>query len=390
LLIDRNVPPDVVGDDQRLRQVLLNLLNNAVKFTYKGFVHLDVSCQYAGNFQQQLRFSISDTGVGIAADKQDRLFKRFSQVDGSISREFGGSGLGLAICKRLVELMGGEIGFESRAGAGSTFWFSIPLVVPESLPSRAEQAHVQGGPERGRRILLVEDLDVNREIATAILRNAGYVIDAVPDGADAISAMKSKPYDLVLMDVQMPGMDGITATRILRALPPPVGNVPVIAMTANVLPDQIEGFVKVGMNGHVGKPFKPAKLIEIIEQHIDATGARLPDGAAPVQNGQAAIDQFQTLISPEQLDALLAMLARRLERFQSRRPNTDRKTLQEEVHRLASSAGLLGFSQLSETCAELDSVIGAKGDIDKLFEVARRQSMKALAELNVRLARTAT
>ena len=386
-LIDPAVPADVVGDDQRLRQVLLNLLNNAVKFTYKGFVQLDVTCIEAGNSQRHLKFSVSDTGVGIPSNKQDLLFKRFSQVDGSISREFGGSGLGLAICKRLVELMNGEIGFDSHTGAGSTFWFAFPLVVPEDGPPKSEPAIASGRTKGDRRILLVEDLEVNREIATAILSNSGYQVDAVPDGADAISAVKSGKYDLVLMDVQMPGMDGITATKILRALPLPLGGIPIIAMTANVLPDQIDGFIKAGMNGHVGKPFKPAKLIDTIETHIGFVETESRGTSAVTRNEEPAIDQLRGLISAEQLDALLKMLARRLDHFQSRHATTDQRALQEEAHRLASSAGLLGFRELSETCAQLDAAITGKQDIENLFDLARRQSLGALTALNSRLAR---
>ena len=388
VLIDPSVPSDVVGDDQRLRQILLNLLNNAVKFTYKGFVQLDVTCIETEDLQHHIKFSVSDTGVGIPSNKQDLLFKRFSQVDGSISREFGGSGLGLAICKRLVEMMAGEIGFDSRASAGSTFWFKIPLVMPKDISPKNEPAVVSDRAKRDRRILLVEDMEVNREIATAILSNSGYHVDAVPDGADAISAVKSGKYDLVLMDVQMPGMDGITATKILRSLPPPIGSIPIIAMTANVLPDQIDGFIKAGMDGHVGKPFKPAKLIDAIESHIGLGGAESrATPAAVTQKEEPAIDQLQALISPEQLDALLKMLTRRLDHFQSRHTRTDQRTLQEEAHRLASSAGLLGFRELSEACAQLDAAIVGEQDIENLFEVARRQSLGALAALNNRLAR---
>jgi PAS domain S-box-containing protein len=387
VLIDPSVPADVVGDNQRLRQVLLNLLNNAVKFTYHGFVQLDVACVDAGTSQRTVKFSVSDTGIGIPANRQDRLFKRFSQVDGSISREFGGSGLGLAICKRLVGLMAGDIGFESRSGDGSTFWFSIPLVISEDESATSELGIASGTSERGRRILLVEDMEVNREIAIAILRNGGYEVDAVPDGADAIAAVKSTTYDLVLMDVQMPGMDGITATKILRALPPPICGIPIIAMTANVLPDQIDGFLEAGMNGHVGKPFKPAKLIGLIESHIGLRNGHRPNEPVLPHSGQPAIDQLQALISQEQLDALLAMLARRLEHFQSGHAKTDHRMLQEEAHRLASSAGLLGFRELSETCAELDTAITENRDIENLFEAARRQSIGALAELKTKLTR---
>ena len=281
--------------------------------------------------------------------------------------------------------MAGEIGFESRAGAGSTFWFSIPLAVPDAATAADAPGRAPASATGERRILLVEDLEVNREIATAILGNSGYRVDAVPDGADAIAAVKSKSYDLVLMDVQMPGIDGVTATKIIRALPSPACDVPIIAMTANVMTDQIDGFIKAGMNGHVGKPFKPATLIGAIEAHIGAANPRATVQASVGRN-EPAIDQLRTMISPEQLDALLGMLARRLEQFQGRNARTDQGTLQEEAHRLASSAGLLGFRELSDTCAQLDAAITEGREIEKLFEAARRQSRGALVELKARVA----
>lgn len=390
ILVDHTVPSSVVGDHQRLRQVLLNLLNNAVKFTHRGFVQLDIHCAMSVDSKPSIRFSISDSGVGIPAGKQDRLFQRFSQLDGSVSREFGGSGLGLAICKKLIDLMGGEIGFDSRLNAGSTFWFSIPLVTGETFEARPVLGAASGGAGASRRILLVEDLEVNREIATAVLRNAGYDVHAVTDGADAVAAVSAGAYDLVLMDIQMPGMDGITATKILRSLPPPASEIPIIAMTANVLPDQIKDLLKAGMNDHVGKPFKPTKLIETIQTHIASGGGQSSDSSVATPPELTTPDQLQSLIPPDQLNALLAILMRRLEHFQSRHARSDRKMLQEEAHRLTSSAGLLGFKELSEMCSQLDAAISEDGEIEACFLAARRQSLAALEQLRKRSAASAS
>jgi PAS domain S-box-containing protein len=265
--IDKNVSSTLIGDDHRLRQILLNLLNNAIKFTHVGHVSLSVELiADAGKSGQQLRFSVNDSGIGISPDKLSRLFQRFSQVDSSTSREFGGSGLGLAISKGLVEAMGGQIGVESRSDEGSTFWFTLTLAAGSavSAPKPVHAGRIPRSP--AIRVLLVEDIDVNREIARLMLERLGYQVDAVNDGAEAVSTVEINDYDIVLMDIQMPVMDGITATKAIRGFSEPRGCIPIIAMTANVLPKQVESFMAAGMNGHIGKPFRRNDLVVAIER----------------------------------------------------------------------------------------------------------------------------
>jgi CheY-like chemotaxis protein len=268
------LPELVIGDQDRLRQVLLNLLNNAVKFTPSGEVVLSVDGLSRKPSCTTVRFSVSDTGIGIAQDKQDRLFQRFSQVDGSVSREFGGTGLGLAISKRLVELMGGTIGVRSAEGQGATFWFEI------DLPAAAAEHVGEGLSPRGEaitmpsRILLVEDNDINQEIARAVLQGAGHTVDVAADGSAAIEAVLARSYDLVLMDVQMPVMDGIAATQAIRALDHPASRLPIVAMTANVLPQQVEKFREAGFDDHVGKPFKKEQLYSAVAKWHGREGGR--------------------------------------------------------------------------------------------------------------------
>ncbi|WP_375463694.1 ATP-binding protein [uncultured Methylobacterium sp.] len=263
--IGAGAPTALVGDGNRLRQVLLNLLNNATKFTKGGAVRLDVACLACDAQACTLRFAVSDTGIGIPADKLDRLFRRFSQVDGSTAREFGGTGLGLAISQELIELMGGAISVASEVGRGSTFAFTLRLPRGQE-PAQVAPRRPEGTSARGTRILLVEDVAINQEIACAMIERAGHAVDVAADGAEAVAAVQARAYDLVLMDVQMPGMDGLTATRRIRALAHPARAVAIVAMTANVLPTEVERFRAAGMDDHIGKPFKRAELYAIIDR----------------------------------------------------------------------------------------------------------------------------
>ena len=269
--IDPGLPGWLLGDEGRLRQVLTNLLGNAVKFTPAGSVTLTIRRE-DGPAGGRCRFLVADTGIGIPADLRDRVFHRFSQVDGSVTRRYGGTGLGLAICKGLVELMAGSIGFDSELGRGSTFWFTLDL--PEgAAPAAAPEADV--GEVRRARLLLVEDVEINQELARIVLEMAGHSVEVVGEGGAAVEACREGGFDLVLMDVQMPGMDGLEATRRIRALPGPAGRVPVVAMTANVLPAEVATFREAGMDDHVGKPFQREALYAAIARNLPA----LPEAA---------------------------------------------------------------------------------------------------------------
>ena len=262
--VDDDIPDVLLGDNNRVRQVLVNLLNNAVKFTPSGEVVLRAECVKRNLQSCALRFSVTDTGIGITPDQQSGLFQRFSQLDGSIQRRFGGTGLGLAISKRLVQMMGGEIGVQSREGQGSQFWFLVWMPRAEHLEScESPEQKVRAGRAR---VLLVDDNEINQEIASTVLRMAGHHVDVVSDGTEAIMAVQAAPYDVVLMDIQMPNMGGMTATQHIRALDHPARNLPIIAMTANVLPQQVIQYHAAGMVDHVAKPFEKNELYAAVER----------------------------------------------------------------------------------------------------------------------------
>jgi len=257
------VPAFVIGDPHRLRQVLLNLVGNAIKFTERG--RIDVRVGQTETFADgsvRLRFEVADTGIGIPAGAQARLFDSFTQADSSVARKYGGSGLGLSISKRLAELMGGDIGVDSKEGQGSTFWFTIRVPRGRAPEEIAAVPAIPAG--RPLRILLVDDAEMNRRLATFMLKSVGHAIDAVDGGAAALAAVQRTAYDLVLMDVQMPGIDGYEATARIRSLPGAAGRVPIVAMTANAMAEDVRRCLDAGMNGHIAKPIEKAALVAAV------------------------------------------------------------------------------------------------------------------------------
>ena len=253
----------VRGDPTRLRQIFFNLIGNAIKFTDKGSVSVIGSHRDIGDGALELRFEVRDTGIGISEEARAKLFARFSQADSSTTRKFGGTGLGLAICKQLAELMGGEIGVVSQPGRGSAFFFTIRCQLGEQPaephPSEADAA----SPSRMRklRVLVAEDNSVNQLFIKMMLVRLGHFVDVVANGVEAVEAVKSVPYDLILMDIQMPEMDGPTATKVIRQLDRSISRIPIIALTANAMVGQREEYLCAGMDDYVSKPIERSLLL---------------------------------------------------------------------------------------------------------------------------------
>ncbi|MBL0285731.1 MAG: response regulator [Zoogloea sp.] len=255
----------MVGDGTRIQQALLNYVGNAIKFTAQGSVTIGVKVEADEGEHVRLCFEVQDTGIGIAPEVLGKIFNSFEQADSSTTREYGGTGLGLAITKRLAELMGGAVGVSSTPGVGSRFWFTArlgkcePSGTEPGVPDfdRAEAMLAEAG--QGKSVLLVEDEPTSQMVAEELLAAVGFLVDTADNGSEAVEMVERKAYDLILMDMQMPQMNGITATRCIRQLPGGQ-SVPILAMTANVFSDDKSNCLDAGMNDFLTKPVVPGVL----------------------------------------------------------------------------------------------------------------------------------
>ncbi len=271
------VPRSVRGDGRRLRQILTNLLGNAIKFTEQGAVWLEAAAESLSDGAATIRFRITDTGIGVRPEQAKMLFSPFTQADSSTTRKYGGTGLGLAICKQLVEMMGGAIGVESRESGGSTFWFTIhcQLAPVQELAQAVQAWERDGGPagqqldsRRPGRILVAEDNVINREVILEQLRKLGYEGRAVANGVEAVEEAEAGEFDMILMDCQMPVMDGFEATRRIRASKE--GAIPIVAVTADAMREDRERCLSAGMNDYISKPVEIAALRDVLARWMRA------------------------------------------------------------------------------------------------------------------------
>jgi CheY-like chemotaxis protein len=289
--VDPHAPRRVRGDGARVRQVLMNLVGNAVKFTAEGSVRVRVTPR-AEPAVSGLRFEVIDTGIGVDPSMLERMFEPFVQADGSTTRKYGGNGLGLSIAKELVELMGGLIGAESEPGQGSTFWFELPMQRVASVSGQTGRERGATLDERRRSpsaalILVVEDSPVNRLVTVRVLERCGFRAHVVNDGREALEALSTQAYDAVLMDCQMPELDGYEATRELRQREGGGRRTPVIAMTAHAMTGDRERCLEAGMDDYIAKPVRSQALVAVLRRWIESDEEREREYAAMVAEAAA-------------------------------------------------------------------------------------------------------
>ena len=382
---DEHSPPVVRGDPTRLKQVLVNLVGNGLKFTHRGGVTVAVSRRSTDGGRERFRFEVRDTGIGIPEEKRVVLFDAFSQVDSSTTRKYGGSGLGLAISKRLVEAMGGEIAVESVVGVGSRFWFETPLELGDVVAVKAAMRHlpVAVPPQR---VLLVEDVELNQVLIADMLRSHGHAVTVAANGEEAVGLVRRERFDLVLMDVQMPVMDGVEATRRIRALASPVGEVPVLALSANVMAHERERYLAAGMNGVLTKPIDWPQLFEAMANYgcigesaagpkaeagpaVDLSvhgpgaaagvAATSPDVAMPIDH--TVLDKLRRLQGgTDDMTVKLAELfardtGRRLVELRSAVNRADAPAVAQLAHAIKGSAASLGAQIVVRICTDIEA-----------------------------------
>jgi PAS domain S-box-containing protein len=389
--LDPDIPAVLIGDSLRLRQVLVNLSGNALKFTPEGYVRITTTLQRRQDDRIFLRFAVQDTGIGISPEQQQRIFEGFTQAEASISRRFGGTGLGLVICTRLVDLMGGKLQLNSALEVGSNFWFDIPLDI--AADQHAMPIAGQGGADastseracsprpdsiapaqheqrlNGLRILVVEDNEVNRNVAESLLLDEGAIVTLATGGLQGVrqAALSCDSLDIILMDLQMPDIDGLEATRRIRANPA-LNPIPIVAMTANVAPSDRAACVAAGMNGHIGKPIYVDDLVDTI---LEVTSKRITIGAPAVISDTGGLNGSNGSII-ESIDSIKRRFPRKLGKLAGMLPEFEANsssvldTLQEQLiqqdldgairsmHTLKGTAGSFGAQKLSALAADYE------------------------------------
>ncbi len=399
LNIAENVPARVIGDAGRLQQILLNLLSNAVKFTETGSVSVQVSSGIPLDQTTMLRFSVRDTGIGLTPEQQARLFEPFTQADSSTSRRFGGAGLGLSIARHLAGLMGGTIGVSSEFGHGSTFWFEVRVGVGthsetvaaqgSQILARHEEIDRDLFAGRPSRILLADDNVTNQEVALGMLSQLGLSADVVGDGVQVLDAIDANCYDLVLMDVRMPILDGLEAARRIRSVElclqdnksdPPVGRLPIIAMTAGALNGDREKCLEAGMDDYISKPINPQSLIRALDKWLPQTGpggGRFVDQPEilTVSSAEAPLvlnmDAFLTRLKGNKslarkiLDGFIGDAPRQLQLLSESVASGNAEEIEDNAHQIKGASACVGGEAMSAVALGIEKAANA-GDLSTI------------------------
>ncbi len=349
---DPSLPRWIRLDPVRLKQILINLLSNAIKFTDRGVVAINVGRSERPGSAGALKIEVTDTGIGIAKDKIDTVFERFTQVETRAARGRGGTGLGLSISRRLAELMGGTLTLDSRLGIGTTVELTLPL---EAVAEPPREAATTAAGNRTGRILLVDDLAMNLEIAGAMLRSQGHEVTTAMTGTDAVDAAIAGTFDVILLDIALPDIDGYEVAREIRKLEPPGQRTPIIALTANALPEHIAQAMDAGMDGHIAKPLDERTLAA----QLAAVLATKPEELlrpkeAPLIDHQAT-DAIRRIVGAERLETIKATFWVTWAEFVAGlgADVLDRERLARDTHDMVSHAGNIGYRRLADVCREV-------------------------------------
>jgi CheY-like chemotaxis protein/HPt (histidine-containing phosphotransfer) domain-containing protein len=422
-IIDPELPPALIGDQARLQQVLLNLTSNAIKFTHAGSVELSVLCRSQTAETATIDCAVRDTGIGIAPDKIGNLFTEFSQADSSINRKYGGTGLGLVISKRIDEQMGGQITVASTLALGTTISFTVTLPKTDAAALTEAPNHrvnagftaALAGLERPLRILLAEDNGTNQLVFSMLIKGLNFDLTIAENGREALDQAAAHSFDIVFMDMRMPEMDGLEATRAIRALGGRWRTTPIVALTANAFADDVKACRDAGMNDFIAKPIRKPQLLERLAQALEdhplikaassapaeecqatkpAPSAQVrPANTAPVVD-RAAFDELADSIGPDGVRAALDVFLRetltRLERMHQLSCEDARARIKDEAHTLKGAAGTLGLRQLSDLARTLEKAalsiapaeyLSTLDQIEACFKAARDEVEHVLASL---------
>ncbi len=367
------IPQYIVGDPNRLRQILNNLVSNAIKFTMRGEVSLAIKCTRVTKEEVDLVFSVSDTGIGIAEEDMERLFQSFSQIENSYTRQYGGTGLGLVISKQLLEMMGGRIEVDSEYGKGSTFRFYVTLPIGNALVTNKKVLPSVTKAEKFLKLLLVEDDKVNQKVVRKMLVERGYSVQEANNGIEAIELFTKGNYDAILMDIQMPKMNGIEAATKIRSLEQEGKHTPIIALTAYSLPGDREKFLRLGMDEYVSKPIQMDLLFDVIERVTAKPYLGTPENIVMTEDGEL-IFTFDKPVPSSQMDtAALDKIARNIELLQTevRCDNIVRvEAIAKEIKTIAAGIDAIDIKEIAfkiELAARRGNLTDAKGFIDQII-----------------------